>query len=154
MTRLAALARTVATLGLLAAAVACRESAPPRNFVLSPLPTSARTITVTLDQCDCAHCRVAVIDPVTGVGILSRIDPLVGVELSADTCYNDSRVTVIVECGNCPGPGACTAAATLKASGVTLSPSASCTTGAFAGQDCQDLQTIDPIPANAPIVGC
>ncbi len=154
MTRVPTYPESVAILALLAAVVACHDSAAPRNFILASLPTNARAITVTLNQCDCTNCRLGVKDPVTGVGILSRTNPVVGVEISADTCYNDSKVTVIVECGNCPGPGACTATATLKATGVTLAPAATCTTGPFPGQDCQDQQTIDPIPANAMIVGC
>lgn len=153
MTRIPVVVRGMAILGLVAAAFGCHDAAAPRNFVLSPLPVNARAITVTLDQCTCTTCRVGVKDPVTGVGLLNRIGPLVGLEISVDTCYNDSTVMVIVECGNCPGPGACTATATLKATGVTMTPSATCTTAPFAGQDCQDHQT-DTIPGTAMIVGC
>jgi len=151
----AAAGRGFLAISLLAAAACldCHDSPAPIGFTPTPPPANPRTITVTLDQCDCLNCRVGVINPVSGLGLLSRVDPLPGLEVTADTCYNASTVKVTVECGDCPGPSACTASATLKASGVTLGPPASCTTAPFPGQSCADNQ-IDTIPGTAPVVGC
>ncbi len=168
--------------GLLAALLAASaasgcKSYTSKNYYQTPPATLApagRRISVTLDRCDCSTCRIALAHPISGFTLFDRSDLAVGVEALAAACYLETTIAVALECGNCPGPSVCTAAATVRAVNETTSmtlleaveppgasgscvpvspPAVGCTTPTPAGGQCQDLQTIciDPV---APTIDC
>jgi hypothetical protein len=117
-------------------------------FIPDPLPGDPRSLTVSLDQCDCDSCRVALIDPDGTPVAFDMVDPPVGQTLVADFCYSADDVRLIVECGVCSTGSPCTATATAGLQGfVGTTPtsevlgSVSCTTLALAGASCGDDTT-------------
>ena len=144
----------------------------------TPVPSAAYGLTATLDSCSCARCRLFVEDPANQIFIFDRINPPPGEELNVTGCYAEldpnlptnvscgsgpveQKVTVGLECGGgCVGAPPCAASATVRADGTVLpmpgqtsAPTASCTTLATVGANCQDLQTVC-IPAAAPVISC
>jgi hypothetical protein len=117
--------------------------------VITPVAADERRLTITLDQCGCATCRVAVRDLESGRVIHSEIDPPLGVAVVAAACYAGPTAAVILECGNCAGGSACTAAATLVAGGLPAGQ-ASCDTAAQAGASCTETEEliVDGSPVN------
>jgi len=117
----------------------------------------ARSLSVTVDQCDCGICRVALGDPTTLLTPFSRTGLPIGQEVAATTCYVNTTVEVVVECGSCPGPGSCTATVTVHASGdagtVDLAPTVGCVTPPGSGEQCQARQSM-PIDASVPSTNC
>ena len=140
----------VAAAALLAMlAPACtRDTIEP---VLTPVASDDRRLTVTLDQCDCASCRVAVRDAESGLVIHSEVDPPAGLAVVAATCFPALTAEIILECGNCPGGPGCTAQATLAAGGQAAGQ-VSCT--ALGGASCAgtDRLPLDGTPANPACV--
>jgi hypothetical protein len=162
---------------LLALAPGCNSKAKS-TFVPTPVPSAAYGLTATLDLCGCVRCRLIVEDPANGIVIFDRINPAPGVEMNVTGCYADlnpnlpagilcgsamveQKVTVGLECGGgCAGPPPCTASATVRADGTVLTrpgqtsgPTATCTTLATVGAECQSLETVC-IPAAAPVINC
>jgi hypothetical protein len=138
---------------LLAASGGCSYNYKPPSFVRAAPASTARIVTVTLDRCDCALCQISLLRPPNGAGLFSVTDPPVGDELTAIPCETELSLVAIVECGNCPGPGPCTATATVRAGGVALAPLVSCDTLPAAGASCQDRETLD-IDPNIPVFDC
>jgi hypothetical protein len=162
---------------LLCLAAGCHSKTQTR-FVPTPVPSAAYALTATLDSCGCARCRLFVEDPANGLVLLDRTDPLPGLEMTVTDCYSEldpnlpanvscgsgpveQKVTVGLECGGgCVGAPPCTASATVRADGTVLpmpgqtsAPTATCTTLATVGAECQDLETVC-IPAAAPVINC
>ncbi len=152
-TLVAAPAAALAALLLLA----CSGYTSKRRYVLATPAPEARVITVTVDTCECAACRVAVVDPATQYNIFNRTGLPAGLETVAASCYLETTVGVVLECGDCRGPGTCAAQVTVKAKGdsgeVTLTPAVGCTTAIGAGGQCQD-QEILPIDPATPTTNC
>ncbi len=136
-----------------AALAACNSNYSPPKFVTATPATGARIVTVTVDQCDCDLCRIALQSPPNGTGLFSAINPALRAELTAVPCYTALSIEAILECGNCLGPGACTVTATVRAAGAALAPQLSCQTLPAAGASCQDVQTLD-IDPNSPTFDC
>jgi hypothetical protein len=147
-------------------------------FAPTAAPSAAYVLTVTLDSCGCARCRLFVQNPASRLELFDRTDPPPNVEMSVSTCYVDfdpnvplglvcpsglldPKVTVGIECGGgCLGPPPCAASATVKADGTDLpmpgqmsAPTAACTTLDTTDASCQDLETVC-IPPSAPLINC
>ena len=132
--------------------IGCSET--ETEFVPLPVATEARILALTLDACDCTTCRVAVQDPLTGRILYNRTGPIVGSTVVVAACYSGLTVRVTLECGLCPGPGPCTATATLTASGdLPAGNPLTCTTPAVTGASCQDQHLLD-ISDTSPTVSC
>ena len=121
--------------------------------LLTPVASDDRRLTITLDQCDCASCRVAVRDVDSGRVIHTEVDPPLGLAVAAATCFPSLTVEVILECGICGGGSACTAQATLAAGGQAAGQ-VSCTTVAQAGASCAETGQLplDGTPVNPACV--
>ena len=117
--------------------------------LLTPVASDDRRLTITLDQCDCASCRVAVRDVESGRVIHTEVDPPLGLEVVAATCFPGLTAEAILECGICAGGSACTAQATLASGGQTAGQ-VSCATVAQAGASCRETEQLplDGTPAN------
>ncbi len=94
---------------------ACSEDV--NTFIPDPVAGDPRAATITLDQCDCDRCRVALQDPETGRLFYDRIAPPQGQTIFAEDCYRADMIRIVLECGGCTSMGGCTGAATLRLSG-------------------------------------
>jgi hypothetical protein len=137
--------------------LACSGGRETRLYPLVSTAPAARNLSVTVDQCDCGVCRVALGDPTTLLTAFSRTGLPIGEEVPATTCYVNTSVEVILECGSCPGPGSCTASVTVHASGdaggVDLAPAVGCVTPPGSGEQCQAQQKLQ-IDGSVPSTNC
>lgn len=139
---------------LLAGLVTLGCSGDELVFIPSPVAGDPRAAIVTLVQCDCDRCRVAVDNPETGDLSFNRVDPPPGQPFEAAACYDKGMIRLIVECGGCPLPGPCSVRATLALEGEDggvpdsklQSPEAACTTAVSPAAFCNSSQVYDLSP--------
>jgi hypothetical protein len=139
------------------AGLECSGGRETRLYPLVSAAPAARNLSVTVDQCDCDLCRIALSDPTTLLTVFSRTGLPVGQEVAATTCFVDTSLAAVLECGSCPGPGSCAASVTVHATGdageVDLSPTLGCVTPPGAGEQCQARQSFT-LDSTVPSTNC